>query len=1005
VIEQYATRFCGRWIRNFSKDNLDVSVVSGSITMSNVEVKTEEFQEMMSPFTPKFIYMGKLFVDIPLLPSRPLVVEISDLYFLLAAQDLDQVAPEAMTKALQVQVYVQFLQKKIQEALREEAEKSAHPGEWSKKQDSKFRLPHLVQQMRLNIKHVHMRIEATPPALSNTGAAGPSPPFFAFGTVTRELTMCSTCEEPEMSPESKKKVKLSPWQKLFGRKEMPAKAEEEVKDMDALDKVFVLKEVDVYWSNDNCYQDMPAELAVGLMRTGVSVTASVTPLLFQTSHLRIQTRIELNAKKNLLNNIFVEMSLGEVEMDLCNNQLEYFFYWFDYLWKYRDAMQLRSVGLSSTCHILPGSGGGETRCWKAVWHRAIGIVRCQVRRRWAKGKDDAARWRGYFRDWVIARRYVAIRELIQRETTVKTFTDDLGTVHQRLFEGLKADSTDLYQQSHQLSGDDVEVAERLLKGYIQQTIGLTYDENGNPNMLSSMRYALSRDMARALYSMQLDLDCTERLSLCAGARAIADSRVRYQALLADCIRPDQGVLIIRVLSADNMQPTSSWSDVEAICEAQLELGLEDGSSEKKLSTKIGYHNASQSLVTWNQSLRFLTPIPEEETDAEEDEEDFTVIIDIKSRLLMMDSSHGSVTLPASAFTSQPMDIVTHNIPLQLPAGLRLMDAPVPVLNLVTVYFPAGTDPTEIEPIERALQMMGTMDHSSLTGADEEEDPISIGHKGIDLLMRCLQEVKIKMNVGTVIVKMNWEDAHEEGSEPGFTPLFENRIEGMRAQASWKVQKSENEIKIGANRFAIIDHQTDAERPLLNLGLVSARIFAQGLEWRTLCLENPMLKKLFIAYFTHLPWDLTVQSGAYSLHIRDVHQRDSTKDLWQRQETLKLDRDALQRKRFRFFGHLTRLSTGQSNEKLNDGMQGAFLALGSIFRSCDFEVKYHPSGSPVERKVQRWSISSTSDSPSQQEKTSFGVDVPQQVSEEEKRKIAAERIQELEQEIQELKQFL
>jgi hypothetical protein len=88
-IEGLVNRFCGRWLTQFSRDNLEINMVEGKVVLRDVHVNTLEIEELCLPFTPRQIYIGKIYVQVPLTVSRPLKIEVTDALVLIRASTTD----------------------------------------------------------------------------------------------------------------------------------------------------------------------------------------------------------------------------------------------------------------------------------------------------------------------------------------------------------------------------------------------------------------------------------------------------------------------------------------------------------------------------------------------------------------------------------------------------------------------------------------------------------------------------------------------------------------------------------------------------------------------------------------------------------------------------------------------------------------------------------------------------------------------------------------------------
>lgn len=88
-IEGLVNRFCGRWLTDFRRENLEINMVEGKVLMRDIVVNTHELEELCLPFTPRRIYLGRIFIQVPLNVSRPLKIQVTDCFVLVRASTTD----------------------------------------------------------------------------------------------------------------------------------------------------------------------------------------------------------------------------------------------------------------------------------------------------------------------------------------------------------------------------------------------------------------------------------------------------------------------------------------------------------------------------------------------------------------------------------------------------------------------------------------------------------------------------------------------------------------------------------------------------------------------------------------------------------------------------------------------------------------------------------------------------------------------------------------------------
>ena len=103
AIEAAVLRVCGRYVKNFSKENIDVGV-SGTINLKNIHIKTEELRDALTPYRPVKAFIGSIFADIPIVLGGNFDVQISDVFIVLSGYPIHEKEsdPSKIQKYLQM---------------------------------------------------------------------------------------------------------------------------------------------------------------------------------------------------------------------------------------------------------------------------------------------------------------------------------------------------------------------------------------------------------------------------------------------------------------------------------------------------------------------------------------------------------------------------------------------------------------------------------------------------------------------------------------------------------------------------------------------------------------------------------------------------------------------------------------------------------------------------------------------------------------------------------------
>jgi hypothetical protein len=155
LAESVIQRLCGRYLKNFSNNNVNVSL-SGVITLTNIELNVSELATFQLPYKPTRVFIGSAYLDLPLVLGGHFDVRVSDLLVVLEKnEDLATVDPALLNRALQAWIGIAFLALSGQSggfpsASEEKTTVSSAEVEYTQK---------LFERLLLTLDNVHIRIE------------------------------------------------------------------------------------------------------------------------------------------------------------------------------------------------------------------------------------------------------------------------------------------------------------------------------------------------------------------------------------------------------------------------------------------------------------------------------------------------------------------------------------------------------------------------------------------------------------------------------------------------------------------------------------------------------------------------------------------------------------------------------------------------------------------------------------------------------------------------------
>lgn len=156
IAESLIQRVCGRYLKNFSSSNINISV-TGVIRLTDIEVRVEELENFQLPYTPVRIFLGSVYADLPIVMGGNFDVRISDVLVVFERNsECDLQDATALHKALQAWIGAFFFSLAQQQQLTaggttgERAQISSSEVEYSQR---------LFERVTLSFSRIHARVE------------------------------------------------------------------------------------------------------------------------------------------------------------------------------------------------------------------------------------------------------------------------------------------------------------------------------------------------------------------------------------------------------------------------------------------------------------------------------------------------------------------------------------------------------------------------------------------------------------------------------------------------------------------------------------------------------------------------------------------------------------------------------------------------------------------------------------------------------------------------------
>eukprot|EP01038_Epipyxis_sp_PR26KG_P008983 gene8983-12116_t len=87
LAESLIQKFCGKYLKHFTRENVSIGV-AGTITITNVELNTDNFNRLPLPYKPIRAYVGTLIADLPLVLGSSFEIHIKDVLFVMENDEL-----------------------------------------------------------------------------------------------------------------------------------------------------------------------------------------------------------------------------------------------------------------------------------------------------------------------------------------------------------------------------------------------------------------------------------------------------------------------------------------------------------------------------------------------------------------------------------------------------------------------------------------------------------------------------------------------------------------------------------------------------------------------------------------------------------------------------------------------------------------------------------------------------------------------------------------------------
>ena len=417
MVEGVLQRIAGRYLKNFGPQNVSVSV-TGTITLTNVQIRTEELINFQLPYKPVRAFIGSLHLDLPLVMSSSFDVRISDVLFVIE-RNAENIALDAATahKALQMWIGAFYFSLLHAESMKRDI--SSSELEYSQR---------LLERLSVSVQGLHVRIEEV------FTAHVPCP-------IGRELmTLGLIVGKLEFRPPSSQEVSDSD---VFTHAPTSAHL--------VINKLVEAQDLSVY-----CYREEPLgniadeDLTLELVRSHCYLRKAGT--VFGPVSLSLNFSGTYNKATQVFGPVILHASAGGLDVRANDEQMAFIsamVHLFErnvYVLQQRSRVGLceltsaggvggggggsgngsssssssggsssNSVGLAAGTGASSSSSGAGSEVRRRARYR-WGLLRTAIKMDWTKYAsalhEGSIRWRAWFETWVLVSRYLALREVL-----------------------------------------------------------------------------------------------------------------------------------------------------------------------------------------------------------------------------------------------------------------------------------------------------------------------------------------------------------------------------------------------------------------------------------------------------------------------------------------------------------------------------------------------------------------------------------------------------------------
>ena len=704
LIRSWIQKNCNRWLHG---DGLKVEFgITGTVTLSNLHLRTEELDLLQLPLECKHLFIERIHFDIPLAGGTlgRLLVEASGIYMVVNTQPGGYALfdPRKSRLALQALVHLWSMtmaklfseiwmarnRRSASMLLGTEALLGVKATKVAKGASAGVALRSIMsitRDAKVSLKHVHIRME-------DTGVPGPNSLAWEAPAIATGLIVGSLEIRKSDQPADSKFPELPEWDV------------EKAEGTASIDHTFASKGLTVYWKDipeSNGELELlgrrPLAKAIAELRrpffdkpppsaeqSGADAKQqSATDCVLDESMVCLLENVELSLR------LYLQVNMGtSVSAEL-----------YSFPWR---IVALRAQLLAPVIHLaiteeqikiavramalvqgwvrtvqrsamMPVSEG---RSFRNIARERWGMIRRAIFRdtmrrclRQERDLSSAQLWRGYFRTWRYASKYIALRKLLRRSKSaliaIHTFRDSTEATHMRFFEGQigqmqgSGHIPDLeegnFDHPEALPAEDVAAANQLLASFRA--------ENGTYTQPSEA-------VLKALYSMQLQLDSFMPPRVTAACRLLEHMRssaATETSSKGPFLFPFLGCLLVLVADVSGIRPIIANAGLDAYC--TIVLKAEDDLTDEKeeggatgapisqhKTTDIADFHVAEKRALWGQILPFACPESMEGPD-------FVMNISCMDKGVVMDHNIGSATLARGAVMAESHKVVEHQLPL------------------------------------------------------------------------------------------------------------------------------------------------------------------------------------------------------------------------------------------------------------------------------------------------------------------------------------------------------